>query len=441
MAPLSGGERGNVLVVYAVAQHPVRDTLRDHLYSFARYSRHRCFYLNLALGDVPRSITRRRFDAVVFHTSFLSYRWSPEAWRDLTGRTEPLRDAGGIRVAIPQDEFLRSELLSEFIEDFGIGHVFSAAPESEWPKIYAGVDRERVRFTRVLTGYLEPRSVRRAERITASVSDRTIDIGYRAWHAAPWLGRHGQLKHQLAEAVRERAPRHGLSVDISTREEDTLFGDDWYRFLASCRYTIGVEGGASILDRDGTLKEATERYLVEHPGGTFDEVEAACFPGRDGELSLFAISPRHLEACATRTGQVLVEGDYNGVLRPNDHYLPVDRDLGNLDLVLGELADEARRTRLVEAAHRDVIASDRFTYPKLVEQVEAVFAPDAVRRPGRPGRLAWGVNRARDRLTWMELWRRGLHNRLAPVAKRVLPDAAVEAIRRRRADDSASSAD
>ena len=33
---------------------------------------------------------------------------------------------------------------------------------------------------------------------------------------------------------------------------------------------------------------------------------------RDGKLQLHAISPRHIEACATRTCQVLVEGDLMG---------------------------------------------------------------------------------------------------------------------------------
>ena len=434
------GDRGNILVVYALRQHPVRDTLRDHLYSFARYSRNRCFYLNMALRNIPRVVRRLRFQGVIFHTSFLSYRWHPGSWRELMRRAEPLKEIGEIRVAIPQDEFLRSELLSEFIEDFQIGHVFSAAPASEWPKIYAGVDRERVRFTTVLTGYLEPRSVQRAERIAASVQEQEIDIGYRAWHAAPWLGRHGQLKHQLAEAVRERAPRHGLKVDISTRDEDTLFGDDWYRFLASCKYTIGVEGGASILDRDGSLKEATERYLAEHPDAGFDEIEAACFPGEDGNLSLFAVSPRHLEACATRTCQLLVEGDYNGVLRPDQHYLPVRRDLGNLDEVLEEVARDARRAEIVEAAHRDVIASGRYEYSRLVEQVEALVPRAPAAAP--PGRLVWALSRVRDRLSWVELWLRvGVHRWFAPWAKRLLPNSVIESIRRRRAARQAQAAE
>jgi hypothetical protein len=425
---------GNLLVVYALRQYPVRETVRDHLYSLGRYSRHRCSYLNLALRGLPSQSTLSRFQAVVFHNSFLSYRWDPGAFRDLLERAAPLRRVGEPRVAIAQDEFLRSDLLCEFIEDFGIDHVFTAAQPSEWPKIYADVDRSRVGFTTVLTGYLEPRSVERMARIAASVPRREIDLCYRAWHAAPWLGRHGQLKTRVAEAVREAAPRRGLRVDISTRDEDTLYSEGWYRLLASSRFTIGVEGGASLLDRDGSIKAATERYLAEHPGATFEQVRAACFPGRDGELSLFAISPRHLEACATRTCQVLVEGEYNGVLRAGEHYIPLRPDLGNLDEVLDSLADEGNRQRIAEAAYRDVVASGRYDYAHFVGQVEAAL-PSKVPPGAGPARASRALVAARDRLSWLELWwRLGVvaraNVRLAALAKRVLPDRVVERLRR-----------
>jgi hypothetical protein len=357
----------------------------------------------------------------------------PDTWRELLDRAAPLRDIGEIRLAIPQDEFLRPELLCEFVNEFEIGHVFSAAPASEWPKIYSTVDRDRVSFETVLTGYLDPGSTKRAERVAASVPERETDIGYRAWHAAPWLGRHGRLKHQVADAVRERAPRHGLTVDISTRTEDTLFADDWYRFLASCRYTIGVEGGSSLLDRDGTIKEATERYVAEHPAAGFEEIEAACFPGKDGSLRLFAVSPRHLEACVTRTCQVLVEGDYNGVLRPGEHYIELRRDLSNLEQVLEELVRDQDRERIVEAAYQDVVASGRYTYESLVRTVEASL-PGRERAARPAGRLTHALGIARDRATWSRLRLRAARQRvevsLARLVKRLLPGRAVELIRR-----------
>ena len=49
----------------------------------------------------------------------------------------------------------------------------------------------------------------------------------------------------------------------------TFYGDDWYRFLARCRYTIGMEGGSSILDRDGSVRACVEARLAEQPDATF----------------------------------------------------------------------------------------------------------------------------------------------------------------------------
>jgi hypothetical protein len=379
---------GNTLVVYSVLEHPLRESVSDHLEAFRRYSSRPCIYLNLAVRRVPRALAREQIDMVVFHTTFLSKRGSPDYWRVMLERARPLKEiAAGTRVALPQDEYLPPAALCDFIREFGVDHVFSVAPESQWPAIYPSLDRERVRLHRVLTGYLEPRALRRIERLSRSARGRAVDIGYRAKDLPPWLGRQAQLKVEIARAFADAAPRHGLSTDISTRPEDTLLGEEWLAFLLRCKYTIGVEGGASVLDRDGSLRAKVAAYLAEHPGASFEEVERACFPGRDGEFGLVALSPRHLEACATRTCQALVEGEYDVVLEANRHYLPLRADFSNLDEVLDEMRSDERREEIVDAAYRDVVASGRYTYARLVELVER----EALGGPGDPGRarLHW----------------------------------------------------
>jgi hypothetical protein len=396
--------RRNILVVYALGEHRTRGTILDHLYAFKRHSANRYFYLNLAVyRKVPRYLRRVRFDAIIFHTTFLAQRWSPIEFREMCERAEPLKHIRAVRVAIPQDEFLQSSLLCEFINTFDVTHVFTAAPESEWSKIYATVDRSRVGFTTVLTGYLDEDSVERMRRIAAETTSRPTDIAYRAWHAAPWLGRHGRLKTMVADAFHEAGSRDGLRVDISTREQDTLVGDDWYRFLASAKYTIGVEGGASILDSDGTIKADTERYLADHPDAKFDEIEAHCFPGRDGELSLFALSPRHLEACATRTCQILVEGSYNGILRPGEHYIELRKDLSNLDAVIAAVKRDDLRAQITAAAWRDTVASGRCDYVSFVEQVERHMLWDETSPVAVEASIGYARSDAMDRLGWMKI--------------------------------------
>jgi hypothetical protein len=361
--------RGNVLVAYAVLQWPWRGTVTDHLFSFRRYGGRSYEYVNLAVPGLAHAYATRHYDAVVWHTSVPAWlRWAPEdQLRGLRKRALSLRGVASTHVVLPQDEFLNSDKVSAFIAQIGMDHIFSVAPPSEWPKIYG----DGVELTQVLTGYLDEDTVGRISAILAEGRERTIDIGYRTVPGKPYLGRHAMLKADIGEAVRERALERGLRVDISSRAEDTFFGDDWYRFLASCRYTIGIEGGASVLDHDGSVRACVDARLAEDPGATFEELEATCFPGRDGELALFAISPRHLEACATRTAQILVEGEYGGILRPGEHYLELRRDLSNLDAVLDVVADDGGEgERLAARAHAEVVASGAYTYRRLVEDVE-----------------------------------------------------------------------
>ena len=333
-------------MAYALLQWPWRSSLEDHLYSFRRYGTRPYDYVNLAVPGTGARLRRPPVRRRRLAHSFLAWlRWAPEAQqrglRSVRGRSR----RAPLQVALPQDEFLHSDCSMRTLTEIGVQHVFSVAPASEWPKIYNGLDRERIGLSRVLTGYLDEETLGRIERILAEGRTRTIDIGYRTVPAKPYLGRHAMLKTEIAEAIRERAEARGLRVDISTRAEDTFYGDAWYRFLASCRYTIGIEGGASVLDRDGSVRACVENRLEDKPGATFAELEAACFPGRDGEVALFAISPRHLEACATRTAQVLVDGEYGGILRPGTHYVALRRDMSNLDEVLEAVAGDARGGR------------------------------------------------------------------------------------------------
>jgi hypothetical protein len=428
--------RGNVLIVYALQSWPVRGTVRDHLTSFARYSRGRCHYVNLSVRRPPRWLLHVPFDVVVFHTSFLSHlRWDPATGERLLERARPLRELEATKVAVPQDDFLRSAAINDFIEDFGVDVVFTPSPESQWPTIYDTVDRSRARFSTVLTGYLLDDTVAATEAVVAATARRDIDIGYRAFHAPAWLGRHGQLKTTIADAVGAAARERDLVVDVSTRAEDTLYGTDWLRFQARSRYTLGVEGGASVLDRDGSVRECVDAYAAAHPEAGFEEIEAACFPGLDGEIALRVITPRHLEACAARTCQVLVRGHYNGILEAGRHYVPLEPDFSNLDEVLDEVASGRRREELVTAAYEDVVASGRYTYRAFVEQFDRECRLEAA--GGRPS-VRQTAARATDRASWLRVrwvaeWSPRVHGaweRLAPRIGARLPGPVRGLVRR-----------
>jgi hypothetical protein len=403
----SRGERSPILVVYYAREFPLRATIFDHLYSFRRYAGRPCFYLNLAERRPARHLLRVRFDMVVFHTTFLSQRWDGAHFQRLVDKAQMLREFSGVKIALPQDEFLQTDALADFLRSFDVTHVFSVMPEAAWPSIYPTVDRSRVQFSRVLTGYLETETLARIERLSASVPRRDIDIGYRAWRAAPWLGRHGMLKHDLADVFGRRTPEAGLRMDISTRDEDVLLGDTWYAFLLRCKYTLGVEGGASILDRNGEVRRRTEAFMQQNPKARFAEIERACFSGLDGTVHLVAISPRHLEACATRTCQILVEGEYNGILNSEVHYVELKRDFSNAEAVFDLIRQDTARAEMTDRAYRDIVTSGAHTYQRFVQFVmECALGAGTSSTSGaetRTARLVCTMETVADRVSWARI--------------------------------------
>jgi hypothetical protein len=398
----------NILIIFYYGKYPPRTTIIDHLYSFQRHSGQRCFYLDLAVQNIPKYIDKIDFDLIIFHTIFLSARWHLPTFTRIVEKVRLLKGNPAIKIALPQDEFYRTDVVCDFINEFGIDHVFSVSPPSEWQKIYKTVDFQEVKFHPVLTGYLEETTMARIKRLSQTIDKKNIDIGYRAWQAEPWLGRHGFLKTLLAERFQDDIQTEDLNTDISTHPNDTILGDAWYDFLLRCKYTIGVEGGASILDWDGTLREKTNLYLEQYPNATFEEVELACFPDQDGSLSLFAISPRHLEACATKTCQILLSGSYNGILTAGKHYIELKLDFSNLDNVLRIIKNDTEREKIVENAYSDIVQSKKYTYSHFVEQILRISL-----RSGNTSKknttipFLWWMNKLESNLAWVKSFMRG----------------------------------
>ena len=377
----------DILIVYTRAPWQAwRPTYSSHLTSLERHSGHNCFYLNTFRPVVPAYLTSIRPDLVVFHYTFLAWRQNPEEFARHVERVSFIRDLQCPKAIIPHDEQTQAQELCDLIRSFDVSHVFTPAPSQVWEQIYAGIDSERVSFKTVLTGYIDESIVRRTATRARRSAARPVDVGYRAWDVFPYWGRHGLLKGEIGRAFREGAPAYGLVTDISNNPDDALLGSDWFDFLLSCKYTIGVEGGTSIIDRDGSIAKRTDQYTAAHPDAPFEEVEAACFPGLDGGFDYRLIGPRHLEAAVTKTAQVLVEGDYQGVLRAGEHYIELKRDFSNLDDVLARIKRDDLRAGMVERAYRDVVLSGAYSYRAFAD---LVFRETLGERPRDSSPASW----------------------------------------------------
>jgi hypothetical protein len=375
-----GGAPRRVLVLYQhTAPGPMRSALRQKVRVLeASATRHEIVYWNAGYS-VPRAIRRLKVDAVILDNTLLVARWAPEfAARRPT--FDWLADVAALKIAFPQDEYNHAHVLDDWLADLGVDVVFSLFEAEHREQLYPRLSHA-ARFEKCLTGYVDELEVTRQAAVVLPHERRALDLAYRAEALTPRFGRLGQLKHAVADALAPAARAAGLRVDVSTDRRDAVLGERWFPFIASARAVLGSESGASAIDFRGELA-AAER---EHPDLTFAEFDAAMPAGWDGQLP-GSVGPRHLEAAAARTCQVLVEGTYDGVLEPEAHYLPVRADGSNADEVVERLGDHELVEATATRAYSDLVLSGRYGYAALAAELERVLDEERP-APGSTGSL------------------------------------------------------
>jgi hypothetical protein len=357
------GRKILVLYWYPAAMRPA---IRHHLEAL-KYSpaRHRVRYVNVYRGE-HRWVERGLYDVIILHTTLLCLRWSDD-FHHRVRELNWLRDYPALKIALPQDEYDHSENLDEWLHHWRVPVVLSNFDHRYRATLYP-ILHDKAHFEKAFTGYIDPDTARGLEGQLPPTAARPLDLVYRAAHLPYCFGSQGQLKHRIAAIVGRRAAGRGLACDLSTRPEDQINSTDWYRFLTSGKATLGLESGSSALDARGQI-----RYqALARPDLTFEEFSARMPRGWD-DYRFFAIGPRHLEAVYTKTVQVLVEGEYDGVLVPGRHYIPLKPDFSNLDDALDQVNDARHLQRIADTAYEEVYRSERYDYRALAGLVDGVI--------------------------------------------------------------------
>jgi hypothetical protein len=340
---------------------------------------------------VGKAIKGRSFDALLLPYDVLSLRQAPY-WDSVFSVLQTYAELADTVVALPQDDYTYSGVLDNSLDALGTSTVFTPI-ETGLEYVYPILSKKAV-LRPALTGYVDEETVTSSSRFRVPMNVRPLHVGQRVRMLPPWFGRGGRDKGLLAERFATKARATSLVIDISTNDSDVFHGDEWYRFLASCRATIGQKGGATMCDPDGSIMRAVMEYTALHPDAPFEEIEAACFPQQDGVATMKAISPRLFDSAMLHTAQILVEDSYLGVLEPWTHYIPTDQQLSNFDEIAQALEDVELLESLTEAADQALLRSGLFTYRSFVQTVcdvvgETGLTSHELVRDDVAGRLQW----------------------------------------------------
>ena len=358
---------------------PLRTAIDRHLHALDGGSGFEVSYFNAAWG-APAWLSSFGFDAIYLHTTLLCVRWS-DVFHEIRWRLRWLKDLEIAKIAAPQDEYDHSEFLDEWLADLGVHAVLSNFGPEQRSVLYP-TGAGGASFYKVLTGYIDREDARFA---ASDPKGRSLDLVYRATHLPYWFGSHGMRKVALGTDFGPIAREAGLRTDISTRPEDAIIGEHWFDFLGSSRAVLGCESGSSVLDRRGEIQAKIASLLEEEPGLTFREVAEQLPTGWDGHR-FFAISPRHFEAILTQTCQVLVRGDYEGILEAEKHYVPLERDYSNAASVFEQIRDDHLIGEMTSRALEEIGANPAYSYAAFRETVHRAIE-EATGTRGRSLRL------------------------------------------------------
>lgn len=346
-------------------QENIAATVRDHIVALEKSSRHRWWRLSM-LGDIPETLDLNRFDVVVVHYTLVA---CLDFFLSAASRKR-LSEFKGLKAIFIQDEYRFVDRSTAAMREIGINILFTCTPSAEIPNVYPADKLPGVVIRNVLTGYVPAELLERRVPVT---SERPIDIGYRGRNVPAWLGELGQEKIRIGTRMMREGPEKGLKVDISFREEDRLYGEDWINFVSRCKAMLGVESGSSVVDFTGEIQRNVELHLATKPDSSFEELRDLYFAKEDGKISFAQISPRCFESAALRTLMILYEGHYSGILKPWRHFVPLKKDHSNLDEVVAVLRDPARVNEIVECAYTEIARNPTWSFAQSVYDVDFVF--------------------------------------------------------------------
>lgn len=351
--------RPRVLVIHAL-RPTSRQTTIDHLLSFREHlPQEDVQYLHFQ-QPLPKQFEDVEVDLLIVNYDYLNYRFTP-LWPYVKRRHINIARNAKKVVAIAQDDFWANKLLDNWCMDWDVDRILTPI-DNDLEVLYPRSIKTK-EFRTALTGYVKSGPVPE----TKLLRDRPIDLGQRVREMPPHLGRLAQAKARQAVTMAQAAKHAGFIVDVSTHVEDSFIGTAWFDFLASCKFTVGMKGGASLHDPRGLIHTRVQSCLARHPGASFDEIERKCFKGKDMKHEFTAISPRLFESAMAGTCQILQREDYLGVLEPWRDYIPLESDFSNMDEVIRAMNDLDQCQEIVSNAKRSLIESKMFDYSQLVE--------------------------------------------------------------------------
>ena len=157
----------------------------------------------------------------------------------------------------------------------------------------------------------------------------------------------GAGKTTITKKLSQKYPNLKISISHTTRKprSNEIDGVDYY-----------------FKSKDEFEKLIREGLKISH-----DEYHRKYLNKFEGTLKLRNFTPRIFEAIICKSCLVLVEGEYNGILKKDINYIPIKKDFSNIEEVYNKIRNFELCKKIADHNYKAIIKSGDFTYQKFID--------------------------------------------------------------------------
>lgn len=352
----------NILVLHGLGEEKNWiSSWEDIELMFPKYDQKNSYLVHNCYLEIPDCVKTFPFDAIIMMSTFLDWVKRYKQGDKWLRQYDFLMESNAKKIVFSQDDYWLSEVRDAFYTKINVDMLFPVCPPATWPELYP-------------TFFSKPRNAKLGytiyltEKMTTLVSkakpwnERNWDVIYRASGTPTYPNRLGYVKATIGETFKSAlSAGHGLKLNISTSKGSFISGTEWYDFIADSKAILGSNSGSSVNIRNHDVVAKLTALKNKKPEASVDEIEASVLEAGDINKNYTGISPRNVEAAMLGTLQILVPGEYGGIMKPYEHYVPLIEDGSNVNEVLTILSDETRCQNITRACREAFLgASDLY---------------------------------------------------------------------------------
>lgn len=372
-ASTRSGQPRRVLIAYSMAS-TFTSTTQNYLLALKRFSDFEVDYIHVT-HDARMNFDINDYDVVINN---YCARFSHDGYVSKSYE-ECLHRFRGLKIIAVQDDYDRTATLHRAIRRLGFHVLLTCIQPGFWRLAYPASELPGLKIIQGFTGYM-PEDSPYPEALIPSLAERQTWLAYRGRRLGAKYGRLGFEKEVIGTRMKEICAQKGIPHDIAVDEDSRLYGEKWFEFLGSSRAMLGSESGCNVFDFDGDVERRIADFKTTHGREPRYEDLIEDLAPIERHFDVGQISPRVFESALMRTPMVLFRGSYSGAIKPEQHYIALERDFSNVDHVFDQIGDLELLQGISDRTYGRLVTSGLFGYSSLATQLADTIRDEYPRR-------------------------------------------------------------